>query len=154
MLESAPKCIAMDAEAKDQIVPRDRFGAANGATYETLAACPPIALVTLDALGRLLPHRRRLGGERPRVGPPAIGVQGRDAKRLSQGFALHKDRLLPPSQDGRPHGATVVIDRVPPPSGLRFLAHRSPHLLELCGQATTLRELVSAAELALYLLGG
>jgi hypothetical protein len=39
VLDSAPKCIAIDEEANDQIVHRDRFREANSATYETLDAC-------------------------------------------------------------------------------------------------------------------
>jgi hypothetical protein len=103
---------------------------ANGATDETLDACPQIDRFTLDSLHMLLPNVMRLWGEMPLVGPPAIGVKARDAQRLSEGFALHKGRILS-SKDVRQHGATVVIARVPQPPWLRFLAHIAPHLVAL-----------------------
>ena len=67
----------------------------------------------------------------PLVGPPAIGVKPRDPKRLQQVLQFEKDGILPPPKDVRQHGATVVIDRMPQPPRLRFLAHITPHLIEL-----------------------
>jgi hypothetical protein len=42
VLDGNPKCIAIDEEANDQIVHRDRFGKANHTTYETLDPRPQI----------------------------------------------------------------------------------------------------------------
>jgi hypothetical protein len=54
VLDSAPKFIAIDEEANDQIVHRDRFREANSATYETLDACAQLDMFTLDGLRMLL----------------------------------------------------------------------------------------------------
>src|SRR5712692_6313041 len=84
------------------------------------------------------------------VRPPAIRVKPRDPKRLQQALEFEKDGILPPSKDIGQYGATVVIDRMPQPPWLGFFPHVTPHLIKLRGQSTTLGELVSAAELDLY----
>jgi hypothetical protein len=44
---------------------------------------------------------------------------------------LQKDRILPLPKDIRSHGPTGMIDGMPQPSRLRFLAHKTPQLIEL-----------------------
>src|SRR6266516_5533745 len=68
VLDSDPKFIAIDEEANDQIVHRDRFGEANGATYETLDAGPQIDMFTFDCLRMLFPNVMLLWGNMPLVG--------------------------------------------------------------------------------------
>ena len=71
-----------------------------------------------------------LGGNMTLVCPPAIGVKPRDPKRLQEVLKFKEDRILPTPKDIRQHGATVMINRMPQPSRLGFLAHVAPHLIQ------------------------
>src|SRR5262249_49788919 len=77
-----------------------------------------------------------------------------DAKRFEQFFQLEKYLVLAPSKDIRSHGPTGVINRMPEPPWLRFLAHVTPHLIELGRQTSALRQLVSATQFNLSLRWG
>jgi hypothetical protein len=65
-----------------------------------------------------------------------------------------KDFILSPPKDVRQHGATVVIDGMPQPPRLRFLADITPHLIELWRQPAALCKLVSATDLNRDMLWG
>src|SRR5262245_15071289 len=75
-----------------------------------------------------------LGVDIPLVGTPSIGIEARDTKRLQQGLQLQKDPILALSKDISQHLPTVMINRVPQPPLVRFLADITPHLIELCPQ--------------------
>jgi hypothetical protein len=69
MCDSAPKFLALDEEANDQIVHRGRCREAHGATDEAREACPQSDMFTRDCLRMLLPNMMLLGGNMPLVGP-------------------------------------------------------------------------------------
>ena len=68
-----------------------RLGEAQRAAYEPLDPGPQIDVVALDFLRVLLAHLMLLGIEMPLVGPPAIGVKLRDAKRCQQLLELQEE---------------------------------------------------------------
>jgi len=72
-----------------------------------------------------------LGIEMPLVGPPAIGVKLRDAKRGQQPLELQEDVVLAPSEYICQDLARVMIDGVPQPTWVRFAAHVTPHFVQL-----------------------
>jgi hypothetical protein len=71
------------------------------------------------------------GVDVPRVGTPPIGVILRDAKGLQQLLQPHEDVILAPSEHIREHLATMMINRVPQPTRVRFAAHVTPHFVKL-----------------------
>src|SRR5262245_34093150 len=68
-----------------------------------------------------------LGVDIPLVGTPSIGIEARDTKRLQQGLQVQKDPILALSKDISQHSPTVMINRVPQPPLVRFLADITPH---------------------------
>src|SRR6266568_3451115 len=82
MLNGYPKLVAIDEEAKHQIVHGCGFGKADRATHQTLDPGPQIDMFALDGLCVLFADGMLLGVEIPFVGPPPIRVKPRDTKRL------------------------------------------------------------------------
>ena len=70
MLEGSPQLRAIDEEAKHAIVPRRRFGKANGAPDQPLAPGPQLEVVARDCLRVLLAHLMRLWVAVPLVRAP------------------------------------------------------------------------------------
>jgi hypothetical protein len=153
MSDASPKLVAIDEEANDQIVHRCRFGKANGATDSSFNPGAQIDVLALDFLRVRFADRVLIGGDMSLVGPPPIGVKLCDTKGLQQVLEFEKDAILPTPKDRRQHGPAVMINRMPQPPRLRFLAHKTPHLLKLRRQPATLGSLLSTTALPLYLLG-
>ena len=130
MSDEEPTRLAMEDEAHHQIVPRRRVGKAHGAMHETRDPSAPIEVRAVDCLCVLVADLVWLGVEMPRVGAPAIGGDVGDAKWLQPRLPRQKARLLPLPTDVGSHGATLVIDGVPPPPRVRWLAHLTPPRLE------------------------
>ena len=83
-------------------------------THEPLDPRAEIDVFALNFLRLGLPHFVLLSVEMSLIGPPpAIRIKPRHAKRLQEGFELHKDRILPPLKDIREHRTTAMINRVP-----------------------------------------
>jgi hypothetical protein len=121
-------------ETNHPIVHNRRFGKTHGASHETLNASPQIDTFALNGLRVLFANGMLLGGEMALVGAASIGVKARDTERFQQLFELQKDCILPSPKDVCQHGPTVLINGVPQPPRLRFLAHVTPYLIELrCG---------------------
>src|SRR5215468_12325736 len=68
---------------------------------------------------------------------PMIGMIARDPKRLQQRFQLQKHLVFAAAKDIRQDGSGAMIDGMPEPSLLFFLAHKTPHFVHL-GFASTL----------------
>src|SRR5712691_1267309 len=129
--EESSKLVAIDEEPNHEIVHRRRFRKANRATDEPLDPRPQIDVLTLNSLGMLLANVMLRGVEMALVGAPPIGVKADDAKWFKQFFQLEKHRIFMPPKDIRQHGSMVVINRMPEPARFGFLAHVTPHLVEL-----------------------
>jgi len=80
--EESSKLIAIDAEAKHQIVPRRRFGKAHRATDKTLDPGVQIDMFTVDFLRMLLAHVMLFWVDKALVSPPSIRGKAADPKRL------------------------------------------------------------------------
>jgi hypothetical protein len=129
-------------------VHRYRVGETPRATHEPFDAGLHIdvlafALLRLDFANRVL-----LRIEMALVGSPPIRVKPCDAAWRSQCFQLEPYRILVSPKDIREHGPTMVIDRVPSPARLRFLADIAPHRIEFCGQSSMLGANSSARQIA------
>src|SRR5215510_5899804 len=79
------------------------------------------------ALARIVLFRIKMPG----VCAPLIGMIARDPKRLQQGFQLQKDLVFAAAKDIRQDGSSAVIDGMPEPSLLLFLADKTPHFVHL-----------------------
>ena len=131
MSDEASKFVAIDEEAHDQIMHGGRFGKANCPAYKALDPRPQIDMFALDFLGVLLADHVLLRGEMPLVGTPSIRIKPCDVKRRQERLQLEKDVILPSSKDIRQHRPAVMINRMPQPPWLGFLAHKTPHLIQL-----------------------
>ena len=125
------KFVAIDEESNHEIVHALCLGEADRAAYEPLDPGPQIDMFALDFLCVLLAHLMLLGIEMPLVGPPAVGVKLRDAKRCQQLLELQEDVVLPSSEHIRQNLARVMINGVPEPTRVRFAAHITPHFVQL-----------------------
>jgi hypothetical protein len=61
-----------------------------------------------------------------------IGRKTGEPEGLEQCFALQKDLVFAAPKDLRQDGTCVIIDRVPEPSWLVFLADKPPHFIHFC----------------------
>ena len=113
MSDGHSKLVPINEEANHQIVHGRRLGKADRATYEPFNPRAQIDVFALDFLRVCLPHRVLLCLHMPLIGSPAVSEIARDAKRLQQGFELHKDSILPSPKDRGKYYPTVMIDRVP-----------------------------------------
>src|SRR5215471_15917000 len=104
-------------------------------------------MFALDFLGVLLPHVMLLGIEMPLVGPPPVRVELRDAEGLQQRLQPQEDLVLPPSEHISQHLPSVVINGMPQPTRIRFVAHVTPHLVQLGSEPTPSIQFLGAAYL-------
>ena len=75
-------------------------------------------------------HRVLRGIELTLVGVPSIGRESGDVQRGQELLQLEKYVILPSPKDIRQYGPTVMINRMPEPPRLCFLADITPHLIE------------------------
>src|SRR5262245_46246155 len=129
-LECKSKLVAIDEEPNHQIVHGRRFRKANRATHQTFDAGPEVNVFAFDLLRVLFANRMLRRIEMPLVGPPPIRVKPCDPKGCQQVLELEKDRILASPKDVGQHGPTVMINGMPEPPRLRFLADITPHLIE------------------------
>jgi len=60
-----------------------------------------------------------------------VGIKARETKGLQQRFQLQKDLILATPKDIGQDGTRVVIDGVPQPAWVAFLADKTPHFIHL-----------------------
>ena len=60
-----------------------------------------------------------------------VGVKTRETKGLQQRFELQKDLILATPKDIGQDRTRVVIDRMPEPALVPFLADKTPHFIHL-----------------------
>src|SRR5712691_8007912 len=153
MLDCDPKVVAIDEETNHQIVHRRRLGKVNRAAHKPFNPCPSSDMLAFNFLRLLFAHFVFLWVDMPLVGPPPIGIKPRHPKRLQQRLPLQKDGILPSPKDVGQHGATVVINGMPSPPRFCFLAHVTPHLIEIQCRPFLLGELFHATNVHFDLLG-
>src|SRR5882724_9765354 len=94
-------------------------------------------MLAFDLLRVALARAVNLRLQLPRVGAPMICIILCDPKRLQQPFQLQKHLILATPKDIGKDGPREVINRVPKPPLVLFLADKRPHLIHL-GFASTL----------------
>src|SRR5712691_1813890 len=65
------------------------------------------------------------------VRAPMIGVKAGESKGLQERFELEKNVVLTPAKDLRQDCSSGVIDGMPQPALVAFLADKTPHLIHL-----------------------
>jgi hypothetical protein len=91
--------VAIDEDSNHENVHAFRLGEANRAAYKPLDPGQQIDVFALDLLRIFsLTHLMLIGIKMLLVGPPAVGVQLRDAKRCQQLLELQEDVVLPSSE--------------------------------------------------------
>ena len=60
-----------------------------------------------------------------------IGIKTGEPEGLQQRFELQKDLIFAAPKDIRQDGARVMIDRMPQPAWVAFVADKRPHLIHL-----------------------
>ena len=150
--DSSPKFIAIDEETHNQIMHRGRFGKTDRATHEPLDPRTQIDVLAFDLLRMGFAHRVLRGIEMTLVGAPSISIESGDVKRGQELLPLEKHVILPSPKDICQHGPTVMINGMPEPPRLGFLADLTPHLIEFGGQPSAVVKLLGAIYRHLHLL--
>ena len=66
----------------------------------------------------------------PRVCTPMIRIKARQTKRFQQRFKPQKHLVLTTPKTIRQDSTRVVIDRMPQPAWISFVADKRPHLID------------------------
>ncbi len=85
----------------------------------------------LDLLGIPFPRAVHLRGQMPRVRTPMIGIKAGETKGFQQRFAPQENLVLTTPKHLRQDDTRVVIDGMPEPAWIAFVADKRPHLLHL-----------------------
>jgi hypothetical protein len=72
-----------------------------------------------------------MSGSRWRSYPPMIRRKTREPEGLQQRFELQKDFVFATPKNIRQDSTRVMIDRMPQPAGIAFVADKRPHLVHL-----------------------
>lgn len=107
-----------------------RLGKADCTTYQACDARPQPDMLALDLLGVVFANRVLLRCTMTLESAPAIRIRVRDAKRLSQRFALQKNLVLTSAKYVPQHCSRVMINRMPQPAWIRFARDKAPHFIE------------------------
>src|SRR2546422_829897 len=108
-----------------------RFGKTDRATHQALDPGAHIDVRAFDLLRLGFADRVLRGIEMALVGSPSIGVEAANVKRCEELLQLEKHLILPSPTDRRQDSSTVMINGMPQPPRLRFLADITPHCIEL-----------------------
>jgi hypothetical protein len=93
-------------------------------------------VLALDSLPVFLTNEVSLSVHMTRICPPAVCVVSSDTKRLQQGLQAEKNFVLTPTEHIGQDLPCVMVDGVPEPAWMGFLAHVTPHIVTLCAQPT------------------
>src|SRR5215831_16541457 len=88
-------------------------------------------MLALDFLGVPFARTMHVGVEMAFVRPPMIGIKASEPEGLQQRFELQKDLIFAAPKDIRQDGPRMVIDRMPQPARVAFVADKRPHLVYL-----------------------
>ena len=66
----------------------------------------------------------------PHVRTPMIRIKARQTKGLQQRFKPQKDLVFPTPKNIGQNGTRVVIDGMPQPAWVAFVADKRPHLID------------------------
>jgi len=88
-------------------------------------------MLPLDLLGMPLARAVHVRIQMPGIGAPMIRIKASEPKGLEQCFELQKDFIFATTKDRGQNLACVVIDGMPQPALVAFLADTTPHLVDL-----------------------
>ena len=145
--QGSSTCGAVDEESTHESVHMLRLGAAQCAADDARDPGPAIEVLALHGLGVLLASLRLLGMERPLGGSPAVGGRCRDAQRCQQLLELQADVGRSPAEYLRQDLPRMRLHGVSEPTRVRFVAHVTPHGVQLCGAPPTAIQCLRAADL-------
>ncbi len=88
-------------------------------------------MLALDLLGIPFPLAVHLRVQMPGVCTPVIGIKAGETKGFQQRFEPQENLVLTTPKDLRQDYPRVVVDRMPQPTGVAFVADKRPHLIHL-----------------------
>src|SRR5438132_13708207 len=88
-------------------------------------------MLALDLLGVPFARTMYFGVEMAFVRPPMICIKTREPEGIQQRFELQKDFVFAATKDIRQDLACVVINGMPQPALVAFLADKAPHFVDL-----------------------
>ena len=87
-------------------------------------------MLPLDLLGVPFPRAVHVRVQMPGVRTPMIGIKARQTKGFQQRFEPQKNLVLTTPKNIRQDNTRVVIDRMPQPTWIPFVADKRPHLID------------------------
>src|SRR4029453_8245556 len=87
-------------------------------------------MLTLDLLGVPFPRAVHVRVQMPGVRTPMISIKARQTKGPQTPFEPQENFVLTTPKHIRQYGARVVIDRMPEPAWIAFVADKRPHLID------------------------
>src|SRR5262245_5572452 len=106
-----------------------RLRKTDGAAHQPLDPRPQGDVLALDSLHVFLPNDVLLRVHMTLIGPPAVCVVSSDTKRLQQGLQAEKNLVLTPTEHRGQDLPCVMVDGVPEPAWIRFLAGSALHVM-------------------------
>src|SRR6266705_2448116 len=88
-------------------------------------------MLALDLLGVPFTRTMYVGVEMAFVCPPMIRIKTGEPEGLQQRFELHKDVVFAATKDIGQDRARVMINRMPQPAWVPFVADKAPHFVDL-----------------------
>src|SRR6266704_633218 len=88
-------------------------------------------MLALDFLGVPFAWTMYFGVEMAFVRPPMIRIKTGEPEGLQQRFELHKDFVFAATKDIGQDRARVMINRMPQPAWVAFVADKAPHFVDL-----------------------
>jgi hypothetical protein len=107
----------------------NRFRKAYGLARKTFDACSECQMLSLDFLCVLLAYFMFFGEKMTLISSPIICIKVENTKRCEKFFQLSKYGICMGPKYLRPHGSTVMINRMPQPALLPLVPNETPHLI-------------------------
>jgi hypothetical protein len=126
------KFVPIDKHPDDDVMHLNRFRKTDRLTGQSLDPRPSCQMFPLDLLRIAFARLVCIRLEMTQVGAPVVRIVSPDTKRLQQLLALQEDLVPATAKDICQDLAAAVIDRVPEPSLLFFLADKRPHFIHFC----------------------
>src|ERR687887_2271555 len=95
-------------------------------------------MLALDFLDVPFARTMHVGVEMAFVRPPMIGIKTREPEGLQQCFELQKDCVFAAPKNIGQDSTRVMVDRMPQPARVAFVADKRPHLVHLSVLPSTL----------------
>ncbi len=131
ILHRPSKGISIHKQAEHEVVHLRRFREADGLAHQTFDACPKRQMFALDFLRGAFAGGGLFRGKMTRVRPPHIGIIVREAKGFQERLEFEEDRIFAAPKAIRQNRSCTVINGMPEPTGVGFVADVRPHCVHL-----------------------